>query len=240
MRNYIKSKKSLEKGNFITHSAISIIVKDDILFDLDMTDLEKVIDLFPKSITRNVDYIIFGDFDFLNKLNYNASYKDGAIYVSNRQDNNLDVLDDIVHEIGHSVEDNYYSNIYGDNEIEKEFIKKRMILKKEFDKEGISIPDEAMYNPEYNQNLDLFFSQEIGYPRMTAIVQGIFYSPYAATSLREYFANGFEAYYYHKDIYLQRVSPVLFNKLESLEELFNESWNRKEWRPNNCKGVHQN
>ena len=36
--------------------------------------------------------------------------------------------------------------------------------------------------------------------------------------LREYFANGFEAYFYHKDIYLKKVSPILYGKLEELEE----------------------
>lgn len=222
MRNYIKSKKSLEKGNFVTHSAINIIVKDDLLFDLEMKDLEQVIDMFPKAITKNVDYIIFGDFDFLKKQNYNASYKDGAIYVSNDQEGNLDVLDDIVHEIGHSVEDNYQDIVYGDGLLEQEFLKKRMILTKEFSKEGIEVPEEVMSNPSYNKGLDMFFSEKVGYPRMTSIVQGIFYSPYGATSLREYFANGFEAHYYHRDIYLQKISPVLHDKINKVEELYNE------------------
>ena len=117
---------------------------------------------------------IFGDFDFLKKQNYNASYKDGAIYVLNNQEGNNDVLDDIVHEIGHSVEDNYHDLIYGDGLLEKEFIKKRVILRKELAKEGIDIPEEVMMNPDYNQGLDIFFSEKIGYPKMTSIVQGIF------------------------------------------------------------------
>jgi len=218
MQNYITNRRELKKGNFLTHSAINIVVKDHLLFDLDIEDLEQVIDIFPKDITRNIDYIIFGNFDFLRKQNYNAAYKDGAIYVSNNQEGNHDVLDDIVHEIGHSVEDNYGDLVYGDGFLEREFIKKRMLLDVEFRKEGITIPKEKMINPEYDQNLDLFFSQEIGYPRMTAMVQGIFYSPYGATSLKEYFANGFEAHYYHKDIYLQKISPVLHSKLVELEE----------------------
>ena len=73
------------------------------------------------------------------------------------------------------------------------------------------------HNPEYDEKLDRYFSDVIGYPVMTSIVQGIYYSPYGATSLNEYFANGFEAYFYHKDLYLKKVSPVLFDKLEKLE-----------------------
>lgn len=223
MKNYIKSKRSLDKGSFLTHSAISIVVKDELQFELEVEDLEAVIDIFPKSITRNLDYIIFGSFDFLKKQNYAAAYKDGAIYVSNSQENNLNVLDDIVHEIGHSVEDNYHEVIYGDGMLKKEFLRKREILRVELSKENIQIPKEIMSNPEYQEGLDIFFSDKIGYPKMTSIVQGIFYSPYGATSLREYFANGFEAHYYHRDIYLQKVSPILYEKIQKLEEIYNES-----------------
>ena len=223
MRDYIKSKRSLDKGSFLTHSAVNIVVKDDLLFELEVADLEDIIDLFPKAVTKNIDYIIFGAFDFLKKKNYNASYKDGAIYVLNDQEGNADVLDDIVHEIGHSVEDNHQDLVYGDGTLEREFLRKRETLRKEFSKEGIEVPEDVMSNPEYDQNLDMFFSEKVGYPRMTAIVQGIFYSPYAATSLREYFANGFEAHYYHRDVYLQKVSPVLYDKISKLEELHNET-----------------
>jgi len=223
MRNYIKSKRSLDKGSFLTHSAVNIVVKDDLLFELEVSDLEDVIDMFPKAVTKNIDYIIFGNFDFLRKKNYNASYKDGAIYVLNDQEGNADILDDIVHEIGHSVEDNHQGLVYGDGALEMEFLKKREILRKEFSKEGIEVPEDVMSNPDYDQNLDMFFSEKVGYPRMTTIVQGIFYSPYGATSLREYFANGFEAHYYHRDVYLQRVSPVLYSKISKLEELHNET-----------------
>jgi len=207
----------------LTHSAISIVVKDQLMFELEVEDLEDVIDLFPKTVTRNIDYIIFGNFDFLVKQNYNAAYKDGAIYVSNIQGDNLDILDDIVHEIGHSVEDNYHDIVYGDGLLEQEFLKKRELLRVELSKEGIDIPEHVMSVSEYQQNLDVFFAEKIGYPKMTTISQGIFYSPYGATSLREYFANGFEAHYYHKDIYLQRVSPVLYSKLQKLEEMYDEA-----------------
>ena len=63
MRNYIKSKRSLDKGSFLTHSAVNIVVKDDLLFELEVSDLEDVIDMFPKAVTKNIDYIIFGNFE---------------------------------------------------------------------------------------------------------------------------------------------------------------------------------
>ena len=129
----------------------------------------------------------------------------------------MDVIDDIVHEIGHSVEETYESSVYGDGALEHEFLQKRQMLKVEFENSDIFIPDSFYEDPEYNEVLDDIFSNKIGYPIMTTLSQGIYYSPYGATSLKEYFANGFEAYFYHKDLYLKKVSPVLFSILEKLE-----------------------
>ena len=65
-----------------------------------------------------------------------------------------------------------------------------------------------------NDNV-LYFA--IGYAALTPISMNLFYSPYAITSLREYFANGFEAFYFHKDHdKLLRISPALYTKLEKL------------------------
>ena len=42
----------------------------------------------------------------------NAMYSDGALYISNVQDNNEDMKDDIVHEISHAVEERYKDIAY--------------------------------------------------------------------------------------------------------------------------------
>ena len=70
---------------------------------------------------------------------------------------------------------------------------------------------------EYTNNFDNVLYFDIGYAVLTPISMNLFYSPYAITSLREYFANGFEAFYFHKDHdKLLRISPVLYTKLEKL------------------------
>lgn len=217
MRGYLKSKAKLNETNFLTVSGINVVIKDPIDFDMSTGDLKETLENLPSHFLSDIDYIIFGEFDFLKKKGYNAAYMDGAIYASNSQEDNLSVLDDIVHEIGHSVEERYKNFVYSDMEIEREFLKKRSQLQKEFETSGISLPKEKMQNAEYDTELDMYFSQVIGYPTMTTLSQGIFYSPYGATSLREYFANGFEAYFFHRDLYLKKVSPILFNKLEKLE-----------------------
>ena len=52
---------------------------------------------------------------------------------------------------------------------------------------------------EYNEDLDDYFVNQVGYKKLRSYINGLFYSPYAATSVREYFARGFEAYFLFKD-----------------------------------------
>ena len=58
------------------------------------------------------------------------------------------------------------------------------------------------------------------------MLTGIFVSPYAATSLREYFATGFTEFYLDSNHnFLQRIAPQLYKKIISLldqEKLDNE------------------
>jgi len=44
----------------------------------------------------------------------------------------------------------------------------------------------------------------------------LFYSPYAITSLREYWANGFENYLLGDRERLKDLSPILFRKVEEI------------------------
>ena len=48
---------------------------------------------------------------------------------------------------------------------------------------------------------------------------GLFVSPYAPTSLREYFATGFEEYYIGDRNYLRKISPNLYTQISKLDDL---------------------
>jgi len=51
------------------------------------------------------------------------------------------------------------------------------------------------------------------------LLMGLFISPYAATSLREYFATGFTDFYLYPDHNaLSKVSPELYRKLIMLQK----------------------
>ena len=75
-------------------------------------------------------------------------------------------------------------------------------------------------NKRYSAELDHFFYKTVGYDLLRPLSSGLFYSPYAVTSLREYFANGFEAYFMKEDIpRIKSVSPELYKKIQGLLQI---------------------
>jgi len=73
-------------------------------------------------------------------------------------------------------------------------------------------------NPEYNAQFDKYLYEVLGYPLLTSLSMGLFVSPYAVTSLREYFSTGFEEYFLKDRNYLKNISPAIYNKIEGLLE----------------------
>ena len=72
---------------------------------------------------------------------------------------------------------------------------------------------------EYSEEFDEMLYKEIGYPKLSKILMGVFISPYAATSLREYFATGFTEFYTQSEHnFLEKVSPQLYKKILSLND----------------------
>ena len=65
----------------------------------------------------------------------------------------------------------------------------------------------------------MFLYEIIGYDKLTTFCAGVFVTPYAATSLREYFATGFTEFFMHPEAhaYLQKISTQLYKKLVLLQ-----------------------
>tara|TARA_R100001510_G_C7653088_1_gene211122 strand:- start:2498 stop:3163 length:666 start_codon:yes stop_codon:yes gene_type:complete len=176
----------------------------------------KIESLIPEHFFDNVDGFFVGYVEefFKDGREYNAMYKDGAIYLSPDQDDEADLLDDIVHELAHSVEEKHEDQIYGDGRLEREFVAKRKHLyyllgDKTYDLETYS-------KPEYDYEFDQYLYKNIGYSRLRGTSAELFYSPYAITALREYWANGFENYLLRSRGKLREISPVLYDKIDSL------------------------
>jgi hypothetical protein len=110
----------------------------------------------------------------------------------------------------------YHDLIYGDGALEKEFLNKRESFERFV---NIYFPETQKYsfkNAEYNKEFDELLYKRIGYDRLRGFTDALFVSPYAATSLREYFATGMENYIEGNRENLDRLCPILYNKIKSL------------------------
>ncbi len=219
--DYVRQSNRNIKNNIKerTFGSTKVILKDPLPIEIDLVSVfEEVRTKLPFDILNNIDYIIIGEFEILKKRNVNAAYAEGVLYLTNDQKDDDDMIDDIIHELAYALEEVSGLRIYGDGFLESEFLSKRERLYHLLEGEGYEVEYQDFMNPEYTQNFDNFLYHEVGYPLMANISSNIFYSPYAATSLREYFANGFEAFYHHQDHdKLSAISPILFDKLQDID-----------------------
>jgi len=215
MKNYIKSSRKRKQRMM---GDVLVIEKDPLPTSV---DIEKVLvsvqASVPKKFLRRLDSIYIGKFKDLEDRSLNAMYSDGAIYVTNNQASVEDITEDIVHEVAHAIEDEISSEIYSDGSIESEFRGKRERLYFMLKEEGHDVELANLLNLNYSKIFDSFLYNEVGYPMLSAITVNLFYSPYGATSLSEYFANCFEAYFLKRDLQrVKRISPNVFAILEKI------------------------
>ena len=213
MKNRNKSLPEYKIGAF------QVLVKDPITSDIDIQDIfNEVNNLLPNEYLNLLDIVYIGDFSFLREREANALYMDGAIYISNEQDDGEDLKDDIIHEISHSVEEKYGDFIYTDGSIEDEFLLKRAKLKKILVSQNYNVSELNFLETDYNSDFDEFLHKDIGYDALRIMTVDLFLAPYSITSLREYFGRGFEEYYLNDRLYLKEVCPYIYNKLFLLEQ----------------------
>ena len=178
---------------------------------------KKIENELPEYFLDNVDafYVGYVEEFFKDGREYNAMYKDGVIYLSPDQDDEIDLLDDITHEIAHAVEKSNEDFIYGDGRLEREFIAKRKHLYYRLEDKDHGYGIEDYSKPEYDYEFDQHLYKNIGYDKLRGVSAELFYSPYAITALREYWANGFENYLLRSRGKLKEISPVLYSKTGS-------------------------
>jgi hypothetical protein len=213
--SYMK-KASEQRREYYIHTSIPVLIKD--FFTSDEVNMEEFINeieiRIPNHLLQNVEVVYIGDFPDL--AGRNAAYTDGAIYITNKEPTTHDMLENVVHEIAHSIESHYGIEIYGDDELQNEFLGKRKRLKSILDSEGYKFPESYYLDTKYSKDFDEFLSDSVGYPVLLNLTMGLFASPYGATSLKEYFANGFEKFYLGETRLVKATSPVLYNILTKL------------------------
>ena len=210
-----RNKKGRREYHIFGKTLVS--VKKDVFPNIDFNQvISEIEENMPPHLFEEVDDIFVGSFSENDDRALEAHYEDGAIYITSDLPTNRDYLENIVHETAHAIEGKMGLVIYGDSKIEREFLGKRERLEARLSAEGVDTSGSDFMDPEYSSDLDNFLYSSVGYKKLSNLTMGLFNSPYAATSLREYFANGFEEYFLGRKDYLPKISPQLFIKIEKI------------------------
>ena len=202
--------------HFKIFGLIDFFIKDPLPDNINIVNvINKVEEKIPFQITSEVDAFYVGNFKEFEEKQVNAMYRDGAIFVTNDQDNDADMIDDLIHELAHAAEDIYAREIYSDNKMQREFLGKRKRLRDLIYEYGYldNASDVSFTDIEYSKELDDFLYKDLGYDKLETFCTGLFIRPYAVTSIREYFATALEHYLLEDPSYVMRISPVAFEKV---------------------------
>lgn len=211
------AKKQHKEGIFLDN--IHVFIKDQIIGDVNLDSvLKKVKNSIPLHLFGGLDAIYVGQFKELQQKEVNAAFMDGALYISNIQQDEESMLEDIIHEIAHSLEEVAHYNMYQDDSIYNEFLAKRMKLQNILESNGYNTSKQNFTKLEYDVKFDKYLYEEVGYPALHTMTVNLFCSPYGATSIREYFANSFEFYFVKNRQLVRKVSPQLYKKLIEVEK----------------------
>lgn len=228
MKDYIKmsSRKLLKEWKeFLLFKKIPVTILKQ--FSNDNIQLNKILSIVEQYL-KNPKYVSFiegiyiGTFPELENRQIQAMFNDGVVYVSNiinDYNNENRIAKDIIHEIGHSIENYYNLELYGDTLLEEEFLAKRHKLYNLLKYDGIELPKSFLYSGEYSEEIDNILYNIIGYDKLNLQIIGLFLSPYCVTTESEFFANGFENYYTEDSSYLKSICPILYNKIKEIDKL---------------------
>lgn len=218
-------RKSLQSSSSVgefTLAGLLVVIKDPLPKTINVKEcLSIILERMPRNLFSNIKKIMIGQFDFLEKRSVQAVYRNGIIYITNEHEDNYDFMSDIIHEIAHAFEERNSKQIYSDGTLKQEFLLKREALYKKIISEG-SIPiisKNYFLKCEYDLFFDNYLYNIIGYKKLTYLTSDIFVSPYAATSLREYFANAFENFFINDMVLVHKYAPTVYKKLLNFMEM---------------------
>jgi len=193
---------------------VPVFVINDVAPEVDIPSFCQAVEqTIPRRLLTSLDVVYIGEFREL--AGRNATYSNGAIYITSHEPTNYDMLEDFVHEVAHALDKVHGMKIYTEDFIQ-EFKAKRKSLYYILSGQGYKINPLLFNFTEYNVKFDKFLADEVGYANMVPLTMGLFVSPYGATSIQEYFANGFEKYYLDDPRTVRKISPVLYRKIEEI------------------------
>ena len=209
-----------DKKELLLFNRIPVMIQDKPTYNIEEI-LKKIEKTIPLQFVTDLDYILISNSNYMEDREIEAVYKDGIIYMAPEMEDDQDALLSIVHELAHLLEETH-PEIYLDETIETEFIGKRKKLEQLLTAHGFDTQDQDFQKTEYCEKFDDFLYLQIGYPVLRGLASGLFLSPYAATSVREYFADAFEEYFIREPKYVKLISPSVYFKIEELVENLGE------------------
>jgi hypothetical protein len=211
-------------GNHSIHGTIPMVFAEPIQ-NPDVS-IKKVISKITRSVSSHlfygIDGIYVGHIPEFDRRKINAIYSDGAIYTTSFQDNEMDMVDDIVHELSHSTEKQFGDIIYGDGKIEKEFLLKRKKLFDRLKEDKFPVDLKSFLKVDFDLDFDFFLLKKIGYPTLKKYIDGLFNSCYSITSLNEYYAVNFTDYFLYDRKSVRDICPEVYLKIIELIDLEEE------------------
>ena len=222
--NYVKNSAKKNQAAFKQlnlFNDIMVVVKDALPEEYNLkTILKKIENNIPKHLFNNLDIIYVGAFKELKARQVESAYMDGAIYLSNEQPSEENIYNSIIHELAHNVEKIFEYEVYGDDKILQEFLLKRKQLRNILENNKLYCDATLYLRSELTRDFDNFLFKTVGYDRLALLSSNLFISPYSATSLREYFASGFEHFFADENPeYIKKISPKLYNKIIALTKM---------------------
>ena len=217
-------KRSKRMKDHFSLNGVSVIIKDALPQEVDLEFVLNYISArVPFYLTQNIEIIYVGKFPEMEEREINAFYENDAIYVTNEQEEEMDMIEDIIHEISHAVEQNNQEFIYESGQLQREFLGKRRALSNLLSQK-FKVPADFDIDVEYDRAIDDFLFRDVGYDALNQICVGIFPSAYACTSVSEYWAKGFEELFIGETTDLKQMCPVLYRTLALLiKELKDEA-----------------
>jgi hypothetical protein len=111
------------------HGRIPVYFKNGLTKKINMDSVcKRVGNILPAYFFRNISAISIGQYDTLDDRSVDSVYDKKIIYLTNAQDDEEDIIENIVHETAHSLEEIYSKQIYEDGLLKKEFLRKRKQL----------------------------------------------------------------------------------------------------------------
>lgn len=223
MKNYVIAETARQAKEAVLFGAIPIVQMDG------STETSQKILLLKSSIEKhplkkffaNIDAVYVGNFPEFSEKGVVSLFSDAVIYLSSARASE-EMFKDVLHELAHAFLENNGGSLANDEEMRQEFLSKRIelydTLRQNKDRVQKLLPKKHFANTAYSSIFDKYLVAIVGYDLLDVLTRELFLSPYAATSLEEYFANGFQEYFSkrlpHKD--KVEISPILMDRIEEI------------------------